>query len=494
MLLPFQTAGLAQFQVDWLTGAAKGVPEVVLSTPRANGKTFLLGRLLAGSLTPGGPHFRPAGRSMLYAGSRSQALLTLDATLDALGVTAHEHTGRKCPCGYIVAMSPSDTRLTHRASGAALIVRGTNARAALGLGANSPLVVVDEPAAIAENSGQLLYDAIRTSQGKAPMTAVYVGTRAPAQDGSWWRTLADSESTPHRRVTRFASDNPDDFDDGIDKVLRLNPLAAHNPFLKPAIINEYNLAQSDSALRAAFLSFRMNLPSKDATRVLLTVDSWRRICARPVPPRRGRSVVGVDLGANVSWTAAVAIWPNGRCEAFAVTSGFPNLRGQEIRDKAPAGSYQKLKGAGSLLVADGLHSVPPAHLIDEIHRRWGRPTLVICDRFRLRELADTKAAGWNVEPRSMMPSEATDAIRALRVLADDGALAADEPSRPLVELSLAGCVTKSHTGGNETIERKLARGNYHAQSDVAISLALAAYGHASRKRKARPAQVIHAEI
>ena len=493
MLLPFQTAGLAQFQVDWLTGAAKGVPEVVLSTPRGNGKTFLLGRLLAGSLTPGGPHFRPAGRSMLYAGSRSQALLTLDATLDALGFTAHEHTGRKCGCGYIVAMSPSDTRLTHRASGAALIVRGTNARAALGLGANSPLVVVDEPAAIAENSGQLLYDAIRTSQGKAPMTAVYVGTRAPAQDGSWWRTLADSESTDSRFVTRFATDDPDDFED-LGKVLRLNPLAAVNRHLQPTLLREHGEAQSNSALRAAFLSFRMNLPARDAARVLLTLDSWRRVISRPAPPRRGRPVVGLDLGANVSWSAAVAIWPNGRCEAFAVTSGHPNLRGQEIRDKAPAGSYQKLKGAGSLLVADGWHSVPPAHLIDEIHRRWGRPTLVICDRFRLRELADTRAGGWNVEPRSMMPSEATDAIRALRVLADDGALAADEPSRPLVELSLAGCVTKSHTGGNESIERKLARGNYHAQSDVAISLALAAYGHASRKRKARPVQVIHAEV
>ena len=39
---------------------------------------------------------------------------------------------------------------------------------------------------------------------------------------------------------------------------------------------------------------------------------------RPVPEREGRPIVGIDLGAGRAWSAAVALWRNGRVEALAV--------------------------------------------------------------------------------------------------------------------------------------------------------------------------------
>ena len=45
--------------------------------------------------------------------------------------------------------------------------------------------------------------------------------------------------------------------------------------------------------------------------VLLTVEDWRRVLARPVPPGQGLRFVGVDAGANLSWSAATFAWADG---------------------------------------------------------------------------------------------------------------------------------------------------------------------------------------
>ena len=83
-------------------------------------------------------------------------------------------------------------------------------------------------------------------------------------------------------------------------------------------------ALADSRLWARFQSYRLNLPSGDESTTLLTVNDWERVVARPVPDRSGGPVVGVDLGGGRPWSAAVAIWPNGRCEACQWLEGPPN--------------------------------------------------------------------------------------------------------------------------------------------------------------------------
>ena len=101
---------------------------------------------------------------------------------------------------------------------------------------------------------------------------------------------------------------------------------------------ERDAARLDSRLKARFLSYRLNLPSGDESEVLLTVSDWERIEVREVPEREGRPIVGVDLGGGRAWSAAVALYPNGRVEAKAVAPGVPNLAEQERRDRVPTGA------------------------------------------------------------------------------------------------------------------------------------------------------------
>ena len=158
------------------------------------------------------------------------------------------------------------------------------------------------------------------------------------------------------------------------------------------LLQERDEARADTRLKARFLSYRMNLPSADESTMLLTVEDWERMVARPVPPREGRPHFAYDLGAGRAWSAAVAIWRTGRVEALAVAPGIPDLVEQERRDRVPAGTYRRLAEMGSLRVAEGLRVQPP----DALHRAsvaaWGRPEGLLCDRFELNRLKDAVTA------------------------------------------------------------------------------------------------------
>ena len=82
--------------------------------------------------------------------------------------------------------------------------------------------------------------------------------------------------------------------------------------------------------------------------MFLTVEDFKLAAAREVAPATGQPIVGVDLGQNRSWTAAVAIWETGRIEAMAIAPGIPDLEEQEKRDTVPKGTYQKTKRHGGV--------------------------------------------------------------------------------------------------------------------------------------------------
>ena len=123
--------------------------------------------------------------------------------------------------------------------------------------------------------------------------------------------------------------------------------------------------------------------------MLLLVSDWERVCARPVPPRQGRPVVGIDLGGGRAWSAAAAIWRSGRVECLAVAPGIPSLAEQEQRDQAPRGVYQALVDAGSLRIATGLRVQPPAALMHAMADEWGLPEVAVCRPFQAGRAAWT---------------------------------------------------------------------------------------------------------
>ena len=162
---------------------------------------------------------------------------------------------------------------------------------------------------------------------------------------------------------------------------------------------------------------------------MLTVSDWERVQAREVPEREGRPVIGVDLGGGRSWSAACAIYPNGRVEARAVAPGIPSLEDQEKRDRVPNSTYTKLYDRGALEIAEGLRVQPAAAMWDMIMATWGRPQVVVLDRFRLAEFEDATGNKVRLEPRVSRWSKAAFDIRSLRQMALDGPLSVDEGSR-----------------------------------------------------------------
>ena len=335
-----------------------------------------------------------------------------------------------------------------------------------------PLVVADEPGAWEINGGELLWDALKTAQGKpnSPLRIIIIGTLAPSGlPGHWWHDLIAAGSHGSTHVTALRGD-PARWDQW-PEIRRVNPLASVDARFRKKLLEERDEARRDSRLKARFLSYRLNVPTGDESTMLLMPDDWERVTARPVPPREGRPIAAYDLGGGRSWSGAIGIWRNGRMEALAVAPGIPSIEDQERRDQVPKGSYRALAQIGALRVAEGLRVQPPAQLHEAVRAAWGRPEVVYCDRFRLNELADA-VSGTPLVPRVTRWSEASEDIRCLRKIAADGPLACEPSSRLLVAASLSAAMVKSDDQGSVRLVKR--GSNNVARDDVAAALTLAA--------------------
>lgn len=437
---------------------------VALSLPRGAGKTTLAGHLVAQALLPGNSLYVRGGESVLFAGSIEQTRLVYRQALKFL----EAEVGDLRPHYRMV---DSATRVAIKRKECATRVKaiGSNPKTSLGM-VDTPLCILDEPAALHTVGGAALWDSIRTAQGKvgSPLKAILTGTLAPAEPGSWWPLLVEKGTHGSTWVGRLQgrADKWETF----AETLRVNPLARAYPSMREVLREEHKAALADSRLSAAYKSFRLNLPSGDEASMLLTLDDWDRVVERPVPPRQGLPIVGVDLGGGRAWSAAVGIWRSGRVEALAVAPGVPTLESQERRDRVPIGAYRALAASGSLTIAEGLRVQPPALLHDAIQKTWGGAEVLFCDRFRLNELEDV-VRGIQIVPRVSRWSESSEDIRALRKYAKDGPLAVAPDSKDLIAASMAVAVAKSDDAGNV---RLVKRGfNNECRDDVAAALVLA---------------------
>ena len=96
---------------------------------------------------------------------------------------------------------------------------------------------------------------------------------------------------------------------------------------------------------------------------------------------------------------------------MALAPGVPDISQQEKRDRVPPGTYQRLVDSGVLLVSEGLRVQPPLQLWEAILDRWGTPQRIICDRFRVNELADAVKGEVRIEPRITRWSDSSADIR-----------------------------------------------------------------------------------
>ena len=328
----------------------------------------------------------------------------------------------------------------------------------------------------------MLADALFTAQGKvgSDLKVIMIGTLAPMalSAGHWWYDLVTTGSTSTVYVDYYAGNLATW--DSWPTIRRANPLWNVDDNFRQTLIAERDGAREDSRLKARYLSFRLNIPTQDESTMLLTVDDWQKVLGRECPPREGTPWVAVDLGGGRAWSAAVAMYPNGRVEARAVAPGVPDLAAQEKRDRVPANTYGRLYDLGQLDVAEGLQVQPPSQLWDLIRDTWGRPKVLICDRFRLKELEDC-AKNVRLEARVTQWSEAAYDIRGLRKLCKDGPLAVQEDSVALVETSLSRSMVEGDKAGNV---RLVKRGSHNqSRDDVAAALTLVAGLYARQPAK-----------
>ena len=463
---------LRPFQQKFIKGAFRsGVDTAALSIPRGNGKSFLAGHLLARALTPGDPMCQPGKEYLLLAASLEQARITYGFIREALEATKE----------YRWLDSSTRVGVTHKSSNTRLRVLSSKAKSAFGI-VNVPLLVADEPGAWETTGGTLMSDAIFTAMGKPGSTlrAIFIGTLAPSNSG-WWHDLIDAGSNSTTFVMSLKGD-PEKWDQW-SEIRRCNPLVSISATFRKKLIQERDAARRDTRLKGRFQSYRLNLPTGDESTMLLTLDDYQSMLKRPVPERVGKPIVGIDLGGSRAWSAALALYENGLIEARALAPGIPSLADQETRDHVPRGTYQVLKDQGVLIQADGLRVPPVSMLVDLITSTWGRPASLICDRFRLDELRDTRVP-CPVVPRVTRWSEASYDIRAVRSKVKDGPFAVSECSRSLLEASLAVAAVRSDDQGSTRLIKRTH--NNEARDDVAAALCLAAGAYA-RSVERRPA-------
>ena len=250
--------------------------------------------------------------------------------------------------GYRWVDSTQRIGCTHLATNTRLRVISSNAKTAMGILGVS-LVVLDEPGAFDVVGGEMMADALFTAQGKpgSALKVLMIGTLAPmaTEAGHWYYDMVHAGTKGSVYVQALQGDA--DTWDKWATIRKANPLTAISPQFRRKLLEERDAALGDTRLSARFKSYRLNLPTADESSVLLEVDDYKLLIGRDVPERDGSPIVGLDLGSNRAFCAAVATWANGRTEAIAVCPGIPSVGEQERRDRVPKGVYQRLVDAGS---------------------------------------------------------------------------------------------------------------------------------------------------
>lgn len=452
-LLPFQKEIIDEVH----NGAS---PEVLFSAGRGNGKTFISAQIVADFIWEDSPHYQKGKEVIVVAGNLSQASI-LFAELQWLRESDK----------YAFSDSINNKQIIHKEHRTICRVVSSKASGALGLGANHSLIVADEAGGWEEKEGELMQEALLGALGKpgSSMKILWIGTIAPAK-GAWWERKVADGTTERCKAFVYAIDNESDWDIE-DKVLKANPLKAAFPDSKAFLLNELAEAKKDYNKSIYFKNWLLNFSTANRRQVLLTAPQIKMLLDRALPDKKGEYVLGLDLGDNVAFSAAAAIWESGYVEVVAACAGIPNIRERERDDAKPAGLYQKLVDRDLLHVVHNKHTVPPQFILDLVKTLWGEPFKVLSDQYRQRQLADI--SDWYIEyTNSKVNAQANFGIEAFREYASDGQIAIAKHCHPLLVMSLADARIEIDSAGlARTIKKNESNSG---RDDVCDALVLAA--------------------
>ena len=460
----------------WVKGAfGKSIRIAALSMPRGNAKSFLCARIAALFLEP---HFKLGvgpNEVVIVSGSLEQSRIIFSFIKEALA--GREKEFRFCD-------SSQRLEVVNKATGSRVRAISSSAKRAMGL-ATFQLIIGDEPAAWEDRDGRLMFDALRQALGKRKdQRLLLIGTLAPSEPGTWWPELIKAGTNKQTGVfvTCIKADEEEDWEDW-ETVKKANPMFKLNRTLRDTVYKEWKEAQQNPYLKPSFEAYRLNRLVETREEMLCRVEAWQEVENRPVPPREGKPILGLDLGAFRSWSAIWALWPNGRSECFAMCGSIPSLEEREKQDAVPRGLYEKLRQEGTLLIDDGVRVARPSTLIDKLIVLGIEPEVIYCDRFLLETLLDVLPANWNLIERKTRWSEATEDISGFRRLIADGPLSIVEQCRTLAKFALSQAVVLEDEGNLRVSKKR----KWKSRDDVAICGTLA--GGALARQLARKPKV-----
>ena len=455
---------LLPFQQEIINEVHNGdYPEILFSAGRGNGKTFISAQIVADLIWHKSPHYRKGEEVIVVAGNLSQASI-LFAELQWLRESED----------YSISDSINNKQIIHKTDRTVCRVVSSKASGALGLGANHSLIVADEAGGWLAREGELMQEALLGALGKpgSKMKILWIGTIAPAL-GEWWERKVADGTTSRCKSFVYAIENENDWTD-VDKVLAANPLKAHFDDSKKFLLDEMEEAKKDYGKSIYFKNWLCNYSTANRRQVLLTAAQINLLYQRPTFEKNGDYVLGLDLGDNVAFSAAAAIWESGHTEIVAACAGYPSIREREKDDAKPKGLYQKLVDLDLLHMVHGKHTVSPQFIIDLVETMWGEPFKVMSDQYRQRELADI--CDWYIEyTNTKVNAQANFGIEAFREYASDGQISIAAHCQPLLTMALADARVEIDSAGLARTVKKNESNNGRDDASDALILACALF-------------------
>ena len=233
-------------------------------------------------------------------------------------------------------------------------------------------------------------------------------------------------------------------------------------------------AKRDPVALASFEALRLNLGVSDVVEQhLLQPGTWA--AAEGKAAAVGGFILGVDLGTTEAMSAVAGYWPEtGRLDAIGCFGDDPDVKARGLRDGC-GGLYAKMLSRDELVLTPGKVS-DVRQLIGEVWDRWGKPSAIVCDRWRDAELRTVLSrAGWPKVPlvkRGMGYRDGGEDVRGFRAAFLRGLVT---PQRNLLlSAGMASARTISDPAGNSKLA-KGAQGGRHSRSrdDAAAAAVLA---------------------
>ena len=345
------------------------------------------------------------------------------------------------------------------------------------------LIVCDELAQWEAHLRDAALAALSTSMGKIPDSRMFaIGTRPASPEHPFERMLTGGADYSQVHAAG-ETDNPF----LVRTWRKANPSLDHMPDLRQVIEREAKRARQDVTLLPQFEALRLNKGVSDVSQaVLLEAATWRRVESSEPQAITGGYILGLDLGQNAAMSAACAYNPaSGALDAFAVFPEIPSLAERGLRDGV-GNQYAKMNERGELLIS-GERVASIAGLLGECLKRWGKPSVIVCDRWREAELRQELSksrfpTGAAVITRGQGFKDGGEDVRDFRKAVLDGHVHAS------VSLLLRSAISEarvvSDASGNQKIAKKSEGGKRHSGRDDAIVAAVLCVAEGYRRLRA----------